>query len=144
MKKNIYLLNGPNLNLLGIRQPDVYGYDTLNKVTESCNDIAQLNNMTLTCHQSNYEGQLIDWVQEAREKADAIIINPGAYSHTSVALLDALNAFSGPVIEVHVSNIHAREDFRHSSFISRRADGIIIGLGIKGYEMALEALNRIL
>ncbi len=142
MSKLVYLLNGPNLNLLGQRQTDIYGHETLANVTKACDHIALSKGMILKCFQSNYEGQLIDWVHAARVEADAIVINPGAYSHTSIALLDALNAFEGPVIEVHVSNIHAREEFRHKSYVSIRADGVIIGLGVQGYELALEAIDK--
>ena len=143
MTKRVHLFNGPNLNFLGKRQTDIYGNVTLEDVTKTCERIARSKDMSLTCFQTNYEGQLIDWVQAAEMEADAIVINPGAYSHTSIALLDALNAFKGLVIEVHISNIHAREEFRHKSFISIRADGIIMGLGVLGYELALEAVDRL-
>ena len=144
MSKCIYLLNGPSINLLGQRQPALYGYETLDDVTQNCEKIAASFGMTIQFFQSNSEGQLIDWVHEARQKADAIIINPGAYSHTSIALLDALNAFEGMVIEVHISNIHKREEFRHHSFISLRADGVIVGLGTQGYGLAIEAIQKLL
>ena len=140
MGKRIYLLNGPNLNLLGQRQPEIYGRDTLDDIAETCKKVAVAQGMTLKAFQSNSEGQLIDWVHEARQNADAIIINPGAYSHTSIALLDALNTFEGKVIEVHISNIHKREEFRHHSYISLRADGIIVGVGTQGYMLAVQAL----
>ena len=143
MTKRVHLFNGPNLNFLGKRQTDIYGNVTLEDVTKTCERIARSKDMSLKCFQTNYEGQLIDWVQASEIEADAIVINPGAYSHTSIALLDALNAFKGLVIEVHISNIHAREDFRHKSFISIRADGIIMGLGVLGYELALEAVDRL-
>ena len=144
MGKRIYLLNGPNLNLLGQRQPEIYGRDTLDDIAETCKKMAVAQGMTLKAFQSNSEGQLIDWVHEARQNADAIIINPGAYSHTSVALLDALNTFEGKVIEVHISNIHNREEFRHHSYISLRADGIIVGVGTQGYMLAVQALQNML
>ena len=144
MGKRIYLLNGPNLNLLGQRQPEIYGRDTLDDIAETCNKVAFAQGMTLKAFQSNSEGQLIDWVHEARQNADAIIINPGAYSHTSIALLDALNTFEGKVIEVHISNIHKREEFRHHSYISLRADGIIVGVGTQGYMLAVQALQNML
>jgi 3-dehydroquinate dehydratase-2 len=144
MGKRIYLLNGPNLNLLGQRQPEIYGRDTLDDIAETCKKVAVAQGMTLKAFQSNSEGQLIDWVHEARQNADAIIINPGAYSHTSVALLDALNTFEGKVIEVHISNIHKREEFRHHSYISLRADGIIVGVGTQGYMLAVQALQNML
>jgi len=144
MGKRIYLLNGPNLNLLGQRQPEIYGRDTLDDIAETCKKVAVAQGMTLKAFQSNSEGQLIDWVHEARQNADAIIINPGAYSHTSIALLDALNTFEGKVIEVHISNIHKREEFRHHSYISLRADGIIVGFGTQGYMLAVQALQNML
>ena len=142
--QKIIILNGPNLNLLGQRQPEIYGRDTLDDITETCKKVAAAQGMTLKAFQSNSEGQLIDWVHEARQNADAIIINPGAYSHTSVALLDALNTFEGKVIEVHISNIHKREEFRHHSYISLRADGIIVGVGTQGYMLAVQALQNML
>ncbi len=144
MGKRIYLLNGPNLNLLGQRQPEIYGRDTLDDIAETCKKVAVAQGMTLKAFQSNSEGQLIDWVHEARQNADAIIINPGAYSHTSIALLDALNTFEGKVIEVHISNIHKREEFRHHSYISLRADGVIVGVGTQGYMLAVQALQNML
>ena len=144
MGKRIYLLNGPNLNLLGQRQPEIYGRDTLDNIAETCKKVAVAQGMTLKAFQSNSEGQLIDWVHEARQNADAIIINPGAYSHTSIALLDALNTFEGKVIEVHISNIHKREEFRHHSYISLRADGVIVGVGTQGYMLAVQALQNML
>ncbi len=144
MGKLIYLLNGPNRNLLGQRQPEIYGRDTLDDIAETCKKVAVAQGMTLQGFQSNSEGQLIDWVHEARQNADAIIINPGAYSHTSIALLDALNTFEGKVIEVHISNIHKREEFRHHSYISLRADGIIVGVGTQGYMLAVQALQNML
>ena len=144
MGKHIYLLNGPNLNLLGQRQPEIYGRDTLDDIAETCKKVAVAQGMTLKAFQSNSEGQLIDWVHEARQNADAIIINPGAYSHTSIALLDALNTFEGKVIEVHISNIHKREEFRHHSYISLRADGVIVGVGTQAYMLAVQALQNML
>lgn len=144
MGKRIYFLNGPNLNLLGQRQPEIYGRDTLDDIAETCKKVAVAQGMTLKAFQSNSEGQLIDWVHEARQNADAIIINPGAYSHTSIALLDALNTFEGKVIEVHISNIHKREEFRHHSYISLRADGVIVGVGTQGYMLAVQALQNML
>lgn len=144
MGKRIYLLNGPNLNLLGQRQPEIYGRDTSDDIAETCKKVAVAQGMTLKVFQSNSEGQLIDWVHEARQNADAIIINPGAYSHTSIALLDALNTFEGKVIEVHISNIHKREEFRHHSYISLRADGVIVGVGTQGYMLAVQALQNML
>ena len=131
----IYVLNGPNLNLLGKRQPEIYGRDTLEDVELLCRDVA--GEHKIRCLQSNWEGQIIDWIHEAREQAAAIVINPGALTHTSVAILDALNTFDGPVFEVHISQIHKREAFRHHSYVSLRADGVIAGLGIEGYAAAV-------
>jgi 3-dehydroquinate dehydratase-2 len=137
----IHVLNGPNLNLLGEREPHLYGSDTLADVEARLRALMPPGG-TLLMRQSNWEGQIVDWVQAARAApgeggADAIVINPGALSHTSVALLDALNAYDGPVIEVHVSQIHRREAFRHHSYVSLRADGVVAGFGVEGYEAAL-------
>ena len=137
MPKPIFILNGPNLNLLGLRQPEIYGTQTLDDVAEACSSLADDLGVSIRFLQSNHEGQLVDWIQEARGAASGIIINPAAYSHTSVAILDALNAFDGPVIEVHISNIHKREAFRQHSFVSARADGVIAGCGVEGYLLAL-------
>jgi 3-dehydroquinate dehydratase-2 len=136
----ILVLNGPNLNLLGQRQPEIYGRETLADVEAALARLAAELGVAVACHQSNHEGQLVDWIQEARKDAAGIIINPGAYSHTSVAILDALNAFEGPVLEVHISNIHKREAFRHHSFVSSRADGVIAGFGTEGYLLALRRM----
>lgn len=136
MSKLIYILNGPNLNLLGKRQPEIYGASTLEDVEQNCRAILK-DGYDVRLLQSNYEGQLIDWVHEAREQACGIVINPAAFTHTSVALLDALHTFEGPVIEVHISNVHQRESFRHHSYVSLRAEGVIAGLGIEGYEAAV-------
>lgn len=140
MAKPIYVLNGPNLNLLGLRQPEIYGRETLADVEAALGALAGDLGITLVCRQSNHEGQLVDWIQEARGTAAGILINPGAYSHTSVAILDALNAFEGPVLEVHISNIHKRETFRHHSFVSSRAEGVIAGFGTEGYLLALRRM----
>jgi 3-dehydroquinate dehydratase-2 len=142
--KPIYILNGPNLNLLGLRQPEIYGRQTLDDVAESLSMLAEELGLTIRFHQSNHEGQLVDWVQEAREKASAIIINPAAYTHTSVAILDALHTFEGPVIEVHISNVYKRESFRHHSYVSMRADGVIAGCGTEGYGLALRRLATLI
>jgi 3-dehydroquinate dehydratase-2 len=136
----ILVLNGPNLNLLGLRQPEIYGRETLADVEASVAALAAEFGVAVLCRQSNHEGQLVDWIQEARKDAAGIIINPGAYSHTSVAILDALNAFEGPVLEVHISNIHKREAFRHHSFVSSRAEGVIAGFGTEGYLLALRRM----
>lgn len=141
MAKPIYVLNGPNLNLLGLRQPEIYGKETLADVEAALTRLAaDLGGVTVDCRQSNHEGQLVDWIHEARTHAAGILINPGAYSHTSVAILDALNAFDGPVLEVHISNIHKREEFRHHSFVSSRAEGVIAGFGTEGYLLALRRM----
>ena len=139
MSKLIYVLNGPNLNLLGKRQPEIYGTETLADVEQNCKSLLP-DDYAIFMGQSNHEGQLIDWIQEARDKACGIIINPAALTHTSVAILDALNAFEGPVIEVHISNVHKRESFRHHSYVSRRADGVIAGLGTEGYEATMRRI----
>lgn len=140
MPSTVHLLNGPNLNLLGQRQPEIYGVSTLPEIEADCQRLSETLGLTLLCRQSNHEGVLIDWVQEARGVASAIVINPGGLTHTSVALLDALAAFEGPVIEVHMSQIHRREAFRHHSYVSRRADAVIAGLGPEGYAAALRHL----
>lgn len=139
----ILVLNGPNLNLLGVREPATYGRDTLADIEEACLERATLLDLRLDFRQSNHEGQLVEWIQEARENADGIIINPAGYTTTSVALLDALKAVELPVIEVHISNIHRRESFRHNSLVSQAARGVICGLGAHGYLLALDAIARI-
>ncbi|MFD0914904.1 type II 3-dehydroquinate dehydratase [Pseudahrensia aquimaris] len=145
MPSSILLLNGPNLNMLGLRQPEIYGRDTLADVEAMCIEAGKQLGLTVEARQSNYEGELVTWIQQARDVFDGIVINPGAYSHTSIAILDALNAFEGKVVEVHISDIHAREEFRHHSYVSHRADHVIVGQGIKGYTMALDELaNRLL
>lgn len=135
--KPVFVLNGPNLNLLGTRQPEVYGHETLADVERACHALADELGVAVAFRQSNAEGEIIDWIHEAREAASGIVINPAAYTHTSVAILDALSAFEGPVVEVHISQIHRREAFRHHSFVSLRADAVIAGCGIRGYELAL-------
>lgn len=137
MGKLIYILNGPNLNLLGKRQPEIYGYDTLADVERNCRAVAVEKGFDVALFQSNFEGGIVELIHEAREKACAIVINPGAYTHTSVAILDALNTFEGPVFECHISNVHKRESFRHHSYVSLRADGVLAGFGIEGYELAV-------
>jgi len=138
----IHVLNGPNLNLLGVREPEIYGRDTLADIEARC--VAAAEGAEIVFRQSNHEGVLVDWIQEARETASALIINPAAYSHTSVALLDAIKTLSIPVIELHLSNPATRESFRHHSFVSSVATGVIAGLGPYGYELAVKAaLNRI-
>ena len=134
---HIQVLNGPNFNLLGMRQPEYYGHDTLADIEANCTALAQTAGARIGFLQSNHEGALIDAIHEARGVSEAIVINPGAYSHSSVGILDALNAFEGLVLECHISNIHQRESFRHHSFISQRADGVIAGFGIQGYELCV-------
>ncbi|MGH7045617.1 MAG: type II 3-dehydroquinate dehydratase [Stellaceae bacterium] len=135
----VFVLNGPNLNLLGVRDPVVYGRDTLADIEARCLARAGALGLEIDFRQTNHEGQLVDWIQEARESADAIVLNAGALSHTSVAVLDALFAADLPVVEVHLSNIFRRERFRHHSYVSLAARGVICGLGAQGYELALEA-----
>ena len=143
-RQTILVLNGPNLNLLGVREPAIYGRETLADIEEACLELADTLELDVDFRQSNGEGQLIDWIHEARENADGIIINAGGLSHTSIALMDALSASDLPVVEVHMSNIHRREEFRHHSYVSRVARGVIVGLGGHGYELALEAMARLL
>lgn len=140
MAKPIYVLNGPNLNLLGQREPAIYGHETLADVRRRAEQAAAAVGLTLEFRQSNHEGQLIDWVQEAREKGAGLIVNAGGLTHTSIALLDALQAAELPVIEVHLSNIFRREAFRAHSYVSLAARGVICGLGAKGYELAVTAM----
>lgn len=144
MPGTILVLNGPNLNLLGQRQPEVYGRETLADVEALCRSSAEAAGLVADCRQSNHEGELVTWIQEARGTREGIVINPGAYSHTSVAILDALNAFEAPVIEVHISNIHKRETFRHKSYVSMRAEGVIAGCGIQGYSLAIQRLATLI
>ena len=139
MSKPIYVLNGPNLNLLGVREPEIYGKTTLADVQALCEARAKALGKTVVFRQSNHEGQLVDWIQEARTMACAIVINPAAYGHTSIALLDALKAAEVPVIECHFSNPAARESFRHHTYVSLVATGVVTGLGAKSYELAVEA-----
>ena len=136
MSKTIYILNGPNLNLLGQRQPDLYGYDTLADVERNCAAVAAEFGCRTVQMQSNHEGQLVDWIHDARGKADGIVLNAGAYTHTSIAILDALNTYDGLVIEVHVSQLHKREAFRHTSYVGQRADAVLMGFGVNGYALA--------
>ena len=144
MTATVYLLNGPNLNLLGMRQPEIYGRETLGDIEAAAVALGRELGLAVVHFQSNHEGALVDRIQQARAEAAAIVINPGAYSHTSVAILDALNAFEGPVIEVHISNIHRREAFRHHSYVSARADGVIAGRGTEGYPAALRRIAQLL
>lgn len=138
----VLVLNGPNLNLLGTREPAVYGTATLADIERACVARGGALGLEVLFRQSNAEGQLIDWVHDSRGQVDAIIVNAGAYTHTSIALMDALAAVAVPVYEVHLSNIYRREPFRHLSHISRVADGVLCGLGPLGYELAIEAVAR--
>jgi 3-dehydroquinate dehydratase II len=138
--KPIYILNGPNLNLLGLREPELYGAETLDDVRKRCETKAKAVGRSIAFRQSNLEGELVTWIQEARDNATAIILNAGAYTHTSIAIHDALRATGLPIVEVHLSNIFRREAFRHVSYVSPVALGVICGFGPKGYEMAIEAL----
>ena len=140
----VLVLNGPNLNLLGTREPSVYGTQTLADIEAACLARAGALGLAVDFRQSNSEATLIDWVQAARGTAAGIVINAGGYSHSSIALMDALSASGLPIVEVHLSNIHRREEFRHHSYVSRVARGVIVGLGGHGYELALDAMARLL
>ena len=140
MSESIIILNGPNLNMLGIRQPQIYGAETLDNIRDACNAHAEKLGLKIEFLQSNSEGELVTWIQNALDVHEAIIINAGAYSHTSIAILDALLAVELPVIEVHVSNIYQRDKFRHHSYISSAANAVICGLGTQGYTVALDAI----
>jgi 3-dehydroquinate dehydratase II len=142
MTTKIMILNGPNLNMLGTREPEIYGSETLSDVEAICVKRAEQLGAVVDFRQSNIEGELVTWIQEARTSVQGIIINAAAYTHTSVAILDALNTCDMPIIEVHLSNIHQRESFRHETYIARVADGMICGLGSHGYELAIEAVIR--
>lgn len=144
MAATVYVLNGPNLNLLGQRQPEIYGKDTLADIEAACRGLAGELGLELVFRQSNHEGQLVDWIQEARERADALIINPAGFTTTSIAILDALLACSIPILEVHLSNIHKRESFRQHSYVSLAATGVIAGCGSHGYLLALRHAARLL
>lgn len=143
MTNTIFILNGPNLNMLGKRQPEIYGRETLADVEAQCREAAAAEGLEIRFHQSNAEFELINWIHEARDAAAGIIINPAAFTHTSVAILDALNIFEGPVLEVHISNVHKREAFRHHSYVSLRADGVIAGFGTQGYVLAVARIARL-
>jgi len=138
--KRVMILNGPNLNLLGVREPHIYGTTTLAQIKESCEREAAKLGLTISFHQSNHEGELVDLIQSARQDADAIIVNPAAFSFTSIAIVDAIKAFEGPVMEVHISNIHVRDEYHRHSKISHAATGVICGLGPYGYIAAMKAL----
>jgi 3-dehydroquinate dehydratase II len=140
----ILILNGPNLNMLGVREPTIYGRDTLADVERMCSRRAEELGLAIDFRQSNLEGELVTWIQEARDGAAGIVINPGAYGHTSIALLDALQLAEKPTIEVHLSNIHRREAFRHHTYTSQAAVGVICGFGARGYVLALEAMPELI
>jgi 3-dehydroquinate dehydratase II len=141
MAKTIYVLNGPNLNLLGTREPEKYGTSTLADVEQLCRATAARHKVKIEFRQSNHEGEIVDWFHEAMRKgAIGVVLNPAGYTTTSIAILDAIAAVKLPVIEVHITNIHARESFRHDSYVSKVAKGVICGLGIHGYALAIEAL----
>ena len=140
MPKRILVLNGPNLNMLGVREPETYGSQTLADIEAMCVSEGKRLKLSVECKQSNREGELCEWIQAAYGKKDGIVINPAGYSHTSVAIRDAISAVAIPTVEVHLSNIHAREEFRHFSYVSAVAVGVICGLGAAGYRLALEAL----
>ena len=144
MSKPILIINGPNLNLLGTREPHIYGSTTLPEVEAMCRARAAQLGVTVDCRQSNHEGQIVDWIQEAIGGAAGIIINAGAYTHTSVAILDALKNVKAPIIELHISIPHQREAFRHHSFVSHRADAVMAGFGIHGYALAMRHMGRLL
>ena len=141
---NILILNGPNLNMLGVREPSIYGRDTLPDIAKMCAKRGKELGLAVDFRQSNLEGELVTWIQEARGKASGVVINPGGYGHSSIALLDALHIAELPVIEVHLSNIHRRERFRHHTFTSQAATGIICGLGAQGYLLALDAMSGLI
>ena len=140
----IFILNGPNLNLLGEREPEIYGYTTLAQIGEMCAAQAKSHGFSVVFRQTNREGDLVDWIQEARKMGAAIIINPAGYGHTSVAVLDALSACAIPIVEVHLSNLAKREAFRHHSWVSKGATGVIMGFGAQGYLRAIDAIAQIL
>ena len=144
MSRVVYVLNGPNLNLLGKRQPEIYGRETLADIEKDCRALAGELKLEVKFHQSNREYEIIDWIHEARGASGGVVINPAAFSHTSVAILDALNSFDGPVIEIHISNIHKREAFRHHSYVSGRADGVIAGFGTQGYTLAIRRIAALI
>jgi 3-dehydroquinate dehydratase-2 len=139
MPKPIYVLNGPNLNLLGVREPDIYGKTTLDDICQDSIDLGKALGFKVDFRQTNHEGVLVDWIQEARTEASALVINPAAFGHTSVALLDALKTLSIPIVECHLSHLATREDFRHQTFVSKAASGIVAGFGAKSYALALQA-----
>jgi 3-dehydroquinate dehydratase-2 len=144
MSRLVFVLNGPNLNLLGERQPSIYGYETLADVERDCREVAAELKLEIRFHQSNREYEIVDWIHEARKTAGGIVINPAAFTHTSIAILDALNTFEHPIIEVHIANVHKREVFRHHSYVSLAASGVMAGFGTQGYTLALRRIARLI
>lgn len=144
MRNKVLIINGPNLNMLGTREPSVYGYQTLADIEALCEEEAERLDLEIDFRQTNSESQIIEWIQEARDSVAGIIINPAAYTHTSIAIMDALQAACLPVVEVHLSNIHKRETFRHHSYVSLAANGVICGFGGAGYALALQAMAEII
>ena len=142
MKKVIHILNGPNLNLLGEREPEIYGSESIDDIQKLTEDLAKSKNAEIIFKQTNHEGELIEMIHDARKKSDGLIINPAGYTHTSVAIYDALLSLNIPIIEVHISNIYKREKFRHSSYVSMAANSVISGFGIDGYIFALESMLK--
>lgn len=144
LERCVYVLNGPNLNLLGRREPEIYGHQTLDDIARRCQEVGADHGLKIVFRQSNHEGVIVDWIQEAIESADAIVINAAAYTHTSVAIHDALRVYPGCIVELHISNPHLRESFRHVSYVSTAADAIVAGLGVVGYELVLEIVKNLL
>lgn len=144
MTKTIFVLNGPNLNALGKREPGIYGGKSLTDIAELCRTCGSEHEITVEFRQSNHEGELVDWIHEADEKGAGIILNPGAYGHTSIAIHDALRSVDLPTIEVHLSNVHAREEFRHKSMIAPVVNGVIVGFGPTGYLLAIKAISELI
>ncbi|CAK0771802.1 3-dehydroquinate dehydratase 2 [uncultured Gammaproteobacteria bacterium] len=144
LEASVLILNGPNLNMLGVREPSLYGSQTLDDIESACQERAETLGLAIDFRQTNLEGELVSWIQQARTEHDGIIINPGAYTHTSIAIMDALILAELPVIEVHLSNIFRREPFRHHSYVSTVARGVICGLGSHGYLLALDAIQRLI
>ena len=139
----VYVLNGPNLNLLGMREPEIYGRATLADIEQAVTARAKTHGLEIVFRQSNHEGVLVDWIHEARAKGSGVIVNPGAYSHTSIAIYDAFKALDKPIVEVHLSNPHQREAFRHRDYVSQVAKGVIVGLGLSGYLFAVDAMAEL-
>lgn len=144
MSKIVFVLNGPSLNLLGTREPEIYGSDTLADLAARCKDAGAKHGFSIDFRQSNHEGELVDWIHEARNAAQAIVINAAAYTHTSVAIHDALLAYDGYKVELHISNPHRRESFRHQSYVASAVDSIVLGVGAMAYELVVETLAQVL